>query len=403
MGADQHSGYVMAFNFPSSPTEGQVYIPPNPTNGAPVYKYTAGEWARVTGTALPRNRLVNGSLIVSIQNGDADGTMSNQNSNITIADNVVGGINSGGAVRVQRVESATPRGSKYRGRITINTADTNMSGSEILWFGMIGNVLEGNRFSDFQYGTTSAKYSVLRFGFKAPQGLYSLTLRNNDNTRSFVMSFTITAAQSNTDTEWVFVIPGCTTGTWASDTTRYAHIYWSMANATTQGTKDTWVSANNMAYTGQVNGFATVGNVFEIFDVGWYLDPNITGQPPEFQSDNYEDNIKDIQRVYDKIQGSVGVATSATIAYRLAQPLPVPMRISPAAMSMFGTLKIWNPNQGHVNVTTFAAGPLVAEHVATQTLTASTATLTIGMAVPATIFTGYPDYNGAPCCVVDAR
>ena len=61
----------MSFNFPSSPTEGATYTG---ANGAQ-YVYKSGVWmqvsaAQIKATALPRNRIVNGAMQISQENGN---------------------------------------------------------------------------------------------------------------------------------------------------------------------------------------------------------------------------------------------------------------------------------------------------------------------------------------------
>jgi hypothetical protein len=56
----------MALNFPSSPTEGQVFH--NNFRG-PIFIYKSGVWTRNYGTASRVNILVNPTLQVSQQNG----------------------------------------------------------------------------------------------------------------------------------------------------------------------------------------------------------------------------------------------------------------------------------------------------------------------------------------------
>jgi hypothetical protein len=60
----------MSFDFPASPADGTIYVPP----GGPQYQYSGGAW-RVASSSVPiataeaRNRIVNGAMQVSQENG----------------------------------------------------------------------------------------------------------------------------------------------------------------------------------------------------------------------------------------------------------------------------------------------------------------------------------------------
>jgi hypothetical protein len=66
----------MAFNFPNSPTEGQIYT--DATSGAQ-YIYRNGVWmqssaAQIKLSAQTRNRIVNPAMQISQENGNAVGS-----------------------------------------------------------------------------------------------------------------------------------------------------------------------------------------------------------------------------------------------------------------------------------------------------------------------------------------
>lgn len=394
----------MARDYPNSPTEGTLSIPTNPTGGAAIYRYTSGKFVKNGGgsaTAQRRNRMINPSHMSSIiANQLVDSTVTG--TNFYASDGYVIGNAGVNVLRYQKVESWTPRGSKYRIRATVNTADTSLTSTDTAYFGY-SQLNEGNEFSDFQYGTAAAKYSVMRFGFRAPAGTYSLSLRNGAAAVSFVSVFTVTAGQANTDQEWTFIIPPCTTGTWVTTTGYFVWFFITFANASSTGTLNAWQTANVVAGTGGTNGVATVGNVFELFDVGWYLDPLTTGIAPDFQQNYFEDDLKAIQRHWVKVQGSCGIGTAATTSVRFTQPPPVPLHVVPV-MSQSSAGYIWYYNSGgSKQVTTQATGTLTTQNMIDVSLTATTAAMTVGIPIEVGAITGMTDYNFGPSILADAR
>lgn len=395
----------MAMNLPSSPTEGQLFYPINPTAGAPVLKYTGGVWKRAAGTAQRYNRLHAGNLSSSVQNSDAlDGTITATSSNYTISDGFAGGIDSNiASVRFQKVAVPSPRGAKHRARATVLTADTSLQTNEWFYFAYV-QMNEGNKYADFQWGSATPKGAVLRFGFRGPAGQYSVSIRNNANSTSYPTTFTVTPEAANIDQEWVIAIPGCTIGTWTNDTTRFMSIYFILAhgNPSSASYRDTWSAANVVALGAQSNGLDTVGNVFEFFDLGFYLDPDNTGVPPVYESRLHQDILKDTHRHYIRLHGGLGSASAATISQHNSQVLAVPQRITPV-MSMSSTLKVWWPGGSSQNVTTFATSSNNSNYGSSVTLTASTATMPVGVASVSIPFTGMASYSYTPSQAADAR
>jgi hypothetical protein len=97
-------------------------------------------------------------------------------------------------------------------------------------------------------------------------GLYSGVLVNGANNRSYVFTFTQTAAdtwQYNTLT-----IPGDTAGTWATDNTSGLEFHLCvMSGSTYQGAANAWTAANLVGATGTTNGVAATTDVYQFTGV----------------------------------------------------------------------------------------------------------------------------------------
>jgi len=287
----------MAFDFPASPTDGTIYIPA----GGPQYQYSGGAW-RVASSSVPiataqaRNRIVNGAMQVSQETGNTAGTTSGY----FAADQWSAAFVTTGAVSFQRVQVATPNGSRNRLRLTVTTADTSLAATE---YCQIYQSIEGTRVADFGYGAAGARQTVLRFGFKGPAGTYGVSVRNGDTTRSYITSFVISAGQANTDTEQAFVIPGDVTGTWPVDTSRAYIVTVAIAGGANQVGVAGWQAGGLTTLASATNGLATVNNTFELFDVSLHLDPLNTGIAPPWTLPDEAQEFATCQRYLEYIDG----------------------------------------------------------------------------------------------------
>jgi hypothetical protein len=311
----------MAFDFPASPTTGQIYAPA----GGPQYVFDGQKWKTV-GTALTaqaRNRIVNPAMQVSQENANAAGTTSI----FYPADQWFMNVNTTGAVSLQRVQVVTPNGSRDRLRLTVTTADTSLTTTENLY---IAQHIEGLQVADFQYGTAAAKQCVLRFGWKSPAGTYSVALRNGGGDRCYVANFTITAGQTNTDTVQSLVIPGDITGTWTTDATLGLRLNFSYAMGSGfVGPGGVWQAGSFLATASNSNGLATVGNVFELFDVGLHLDLNNTGLAPAWQLPDFADELLRCMHYYQKTTAYWSGSCTSGFDYYLSYKYGVLPRASP--------------------------------------------------------------------------
>ena len=173
---------------------------------------------------------------------------------------------------------------------------------------------------------------VLRFGFKGPAGTYTASLRNATPNRSYVKKFTISAGEAGVDTTQTMAIPGDTTGTWAADNTVGTYLGICTAAGTTYtAPAEGWQAGNLFGCAGQSNGIGAAG-VFELFDVGLYLDPNATGVPPPWQMPDEAQELAACQRYFYAQVGSGWIPPyyNNFVGRGISARHPVVMRIAPA-------------------------------------------------------------------------
>ena len=335
----------MAINFPDSPTEGQKF-----TQGAVAFTFTGGVWqAAPLGTAQSFNRIVNPSMQVQ-QDAAMLGTY--------VADEWSGASNVLPAT-AEREQSTSPYGSQYMLHIYQATAKPTLVGTD--WGGW-GQHIEGSRIADFQWGTALAKQVILRFGFWTDTaGTYSIVILNAALNRSYVDTFVVTTGQRNTYVYYTFVIPGDTTGTWATDQSKGLVLNITMFAGPTYVTPTKgWQAGEFYAHSSQTNNITVAGADFYLMDVGLYLDPKLTGKAPPWQSRPFLEDMQDCLRYFQRQAYSQGmgynVATNTPI--RAGSINQVPMR-APPAMAIVGSM-------GSSDTTGYALTALTAPGASTE-------------------------------------
>ena len=282
---------------------------------------------------VPKNYIVNPGMRISQENGTSSGTASSYYP----ADQWFSVHSQDGTLTFQQVSSATPGGSENRVRMTVTSADTSIAASQ---YALLFQNIEGLRTADLQWGTANATDVVVRFGFKGPAGTYAVAIRNQDNNRSFVREFTISGGDANTDTLQTLTFPGDTSGTWDKDNTASLSITFTFAiGSTYQTTPDAWQSGNYFGTSSTSNGIGNTSDVFEIFDVGLYADPDSTGLAPRFELPHYDTDLLECQRYYHK--GFVSIrAYAAAVGYVYTNRayFPNSMRVGPAITGPTGGL-----------------------------------------------------------------
>ena len=334
----------MAYDFPASPTIGQVYgaytwdgekwlsTAVAPT-GAVRYDLAQGLTANQMAQArsnialTKKNYIINGGMQVSQENGVTAGSVSSYYA----VDQFFVFFTLGGLTTVQAV-GASPGGSTHRLRTFVSTPDTAMTGSKTA---IITTRLEGLRVADLKAGSGSAKPVVLQFSVRAPAGTYSVGIRNTPNTRCYVGEYTIAAGEANTDVVKSIAFTLDTAGTWATDNTSGMEITWVLAaGSTNQTPAGVWTAGNFFASPNQFNFMGTINNDF------WLGDVSLTegSVAPPFQLPDYASELALCQRYYWKSVASAGgYAGAAANNFGALIKWPVTMRANPTVAVSGGT------------------------------------------------------------------
>jgi len=306
--------------------------------------FTASQMAQARANigVTKKNYIVNGGMQVSQENGTTASTASGYYP----VDQWRNEFGNAGVVSAAQVASSTPGGSPYRIRTTVTTADTSVANTD---YSVISQRIEGNRIADLRFGNAAAKAITLKFGVKAPAGTYCVAVRNGAPNRIIVGEYTIAAGEANTEVVKSVTFAGDTAGTWAFDNTAGLEVLFIlMAGSSFVQSPNNWSAASSVfATSNQFNFMGTVGNVFELFDVGLYEG----NAAPSFQLPDFNEELDCCQRYWEKSYDyatAVGTATNNGVRGSLQNSAPASYgagtflkrkRVSP-------TVTLYSPNNG---------------------------------------------------------
>jgi hypothetical protein len=185
--------------------------------------------------------------------------------------------------------------------------------------------VEGYNFNDAQWGTANAQLIVLEFwAVVGSAGAYAVALQNAAATRSFVSTFTISAA--GTWTKVRLNIPGDTGGTWAvaSNAPAFCLMFPLCIGSTYQtSTLNAWQDGQFYSTSGAVNVLGAVNASLSITGVALMVGAAAANAEPEFRK--YSDNLIDCQRYYQgfssvRVSGWQGNANGPVFGAFLISP-----------------------------------------------------------------------------------
>jgi hypothetical protein len=288
-------------DFPSSPSNAQVYTSPNGTawiwDGA---KWTSAAYTNVYTDNHYRNRIINGDMSVDQRNGGA-----------VVA---VGGAT---AYSIDRWRFATNISTGAKGTlgqspsnpvIGFNTAlawtTTTAYAVTAADYFFINQLVEGYNFNDAQFGTANAQSVVLEFWANSSlTGTFGGSLRNGANSRSYVFTYAITTA--NVWQKFRITIPGDTAGTWSVAANAAAsNLAFSLGmGSTSSAAPGSWQAGNFISAPGAVSVVGTLNATFNITGVALMVGAAAANAEPEFRK--YSDNLIDCMRYYQKLGGAI--------------------------------------------------------------------------------------------------
>jgi hypothetical protein len=252
---------------------------------------TAGGILGAGNASIMKNRIINGAMVISQRNGTSSVTAVN------------------GAYSLDRYQSVSSQSSKFSiqqnaGSVTPPAGFTNYLGATSLSAYSVTStdnflfqqLVEGYNTADLGWGTANAKTVTLSFWVRSSlTGTFGGALLNNASDRSYVFSYTISAA--NTWEQKTVTIAGDTSGSWDTTNNVGIRLAFSLgAGTSVSGTAGSWASNGNVSVTGATSVVGTNGATFYITGVQLEVGSSATG----FEYVNYQTSLANCQRYYSK-------------------------------------------------------------------------------------------------------
>ena len=289
----------------------------------------------VDGVAMPssgplsnRNLVINGAMQVAQR-----GTAAVTTSGAFPVDRFKTSYNvTGGAFTAQQSTDA-PEGFKNSTKFEVTTAASAGASEVCSYF----YAIEGQDMQQADFGLSSAKSLTASFWVRSSlTGTYSVAMRNNDGSRSYIAEYTVSSA--NTWEKKTVTFPGTTDGTWATDNTVGASLTWDLGSGSDrQGTAGSWlVGTNDFASSNNVNWCNTSSATWYI--TGVQLEVGSVATPFEHRS--FGDELARCQRYFCKNGSDSFVTLMAqsaidNITKSNSTEFPVTMRAQPGTITLY--------------------------------------------------------------------
>jgi hypothetical protein len=217
-----------------------------------------------------RNRIINGDMRIDQRNNGASVAVTG-GANQYIVDRFIARTN--GTSTAQRSTTA-PAGFTNSLLFTVGTGAAPASTD----VNTISQRIEGFNIADLAWGTASAVSVTMSFWVRTSlTGTFAFRIGNGS--RSYVATYTVNSA--NTFEYKTVVIPGDTSGTWATDNSVGMFLNWDLGSGSNlnAASANTWVATDSLRVAGSVNLVATTGATF--FLTGVQLEAGSVATPFE--------------------------------------------------------------------------------------------------------------------------
>ena len=282
-----------------------------------------------------RNRIINGAMVIDQRNAGASVTPTDGQFTLDRwsynADQA-----SKGTIQQNAGAVTPPAGlSSYLGFTSISAY--TVGASELF---ALRTTVEGLNFSDMAFGTASASSITLSFWVRSSlTGTFGGAVENSGGSRSYVFSYTISAA--NTWEQKTVTISGDTSGTWLTTNGIGLTLRFGLGvGSSISTTAGSWSGTRRFSATGAVSVVGTNGATFYI--TGVQLEKGSTATSFDYRP--YGTELALCQRYYYKTLSSgssfsrfsSGFVQSTTVAQGSVH-FPTTMRTRPTALEQSGT------------------------------------------------------------------
>jgi hypothetical protein len=169
--------------------------------------------------------------------------------------------------------------------------------------------IEGYNMADLNWGSANAKTVTLSFKAKSSlTGTFGGAIGNDDGTRSYPFTYTISSA--NTETSISITIPGPTSGTWLTTNGIGMTVNFGLGVQGTvyAGTAGAWANTNYYSATGAVSVVSTNGATLEI--TGVQLEVGSTATSFDYRP--YGTELALCQRYYEVMNAQIDTGANGS-------------------------------------------------------------------------------------------
>ena len=307
-------------------TSGEVIISAPSVAGNTTLELPATSSTLATQNSLGnRNLIINGDMRIDQRNAGASNT---SNGNTYMIDRFQFQMSSVTNVQTYQQVADAPAGFSKSLKIT-NNSTTQSAGTNVLCTPR--QKIEGFNTAHLNYGTADAQTATVSFWVKASvTGTYPVAFTNNDFTRSFVTTYTISSA--NTWEYKTVTVAGDTSGTWNVDNLTGINVMFSLDTGTDkQITADSWHTGNYRGTSSCVHFLANASATWQI--TGLQVEVGTEATP--FENRMYSQELAMCQRYYQRFQGGAPFASGIVGCYNSATEIRalhnhiVPFRATP--------------------------------------------------------------------------
>jgi len=301
--------------------------------------------ANITNNLSNRNLIINGAAQIN-QRGNQTG-ISSGGTNYTLDRWSLSLVN-GGTWNISQ-STDTPDGFGNSIKLECTTADTSLGASDYL---LLRQKIEGQNVQAFAKGTSSAKQFAVSFYLKTNKtGVYTIELRDNNNSRT--CGKTITVSNSNWN-RYTLIFPADTTGVFDNNNadSLQLNIWLAAGSDRTSGTLQTaWGSQTNAnrVLSSNVNLADNTSNEFYLTGVQLEVGSVAT----DFEHRSFGQELALARRYYFGNVGNglfgVGRTTNASTMWSIQ--FPTEMRVNPSMSLTSTTVTISEPNAANFDVT----------------------------------------------------
>ena len=204
-----------------------------------------------------KNRLINGRMEIDQRNAGASVTITNTLAATYTVDRWAAYASVTSKFSAQRNAGAVTPPAGFVNYLGATSLSSYTAGASELYY--LYQPIEGFNLADLAWGSASAQPVTISFWVRSSlTGSFSGAITNGAYNRSYPFSYTISAA--NTWEYKTITIPGDTTGTWATNNTTGANLFFNLGTGSNNlGTANAWTATGLIGVTGSQSIIATNG------------------------------------------------------------------------------------------------------------------------------------------------